>query len=255
LTRYYLDTSAHFERWAGTRDKRHEIDQLLGDATHATSEHARREWKRIADLAAAEVINAVERSADLSDVFTRLSQLPGRQPKQALRVLAIFVRGRTTLDLTVAAKARAFLRTGSRVRFEYRIDDIRDGSGCQLARNEVGRDQDGRLALEWRCAKREMICDQLNFISARAASYRAVGGALAANSGSSRARDKAMGLAASAAAENPVDGKGKNCYSLLGDVSIAMECGAGETLLATDRSFDSIAPALGLLLKRISPSD
>jgi hypothetical protein len=49
------------------------------------------------------------------------------------------------------------------------------------------------------------------------------------------------------------DSKGKNCWGaggLGGDISIALECAADETLVATDASFDLICPAIGIAHQR-----
>jgi hypothetical protein len=253
VTKFYLDTSAHLERWTGSRDKRAEIAVLLQGETHATSSHARREWKRVAEIAAAEVLNAFERSDDLSDVLVHISQLSFREPKQALRVLSLFVRDQSVLDRRVLRKARLFLRSGSRQRFEESVE-VRDGSECQLAQNQVYRHSSGSLRLEWRCRKYEDICEQEAFIAARDPQYRAVGKALRDNSPTDRKGDIAMGAAAVAAPDSPRDAKGKVCYSVLGDVSIAMECGDAEEILTTDRSFDTIGPALGIKVRRLQPS-
>jgi hypothetical protein len=254
VTKFYIDTSAHLERWAGSREKRAEIDELLADELHATSSHALREWKHITEHASAELLNAIEKSEDLSDLLVRLAQLPNREPKQVLRVLAMLTRGSKTLDATVRLKLRAFLRSGSRQRFNHRIAVVRDGSQCQLARNEVFRDRDGAYKLVWRCAKGDSICEQEVFVTSRENEYRSVGQHLAGDSPSSRPRDRVAGEAAIRASEVPRDGKGRACYGTLGDVSIGMECGSDETILTTDRSFDIIGPALGREVMRIPPS-
>ena len=61
-----------------------------------------------------------------------------------------------------------------------------------------------------------------------------------------------MGQLAISVLKRPQDRKGKNCWGKLGDVSIAVECARDEVLLTTDRSFDTICPALGLTHLRLA---
>jgi len=65
-----------------------------------------------------------------------------------------------------------------------------------------------------------------------------------------------MGKKAREALESsdPLATKGKACHAangLGGDICIALECGADETLLTTDASFDVICPAIGISHKRL----
>ena len=94
MTRYYLDTSAHIERWAGEASVKDEIKTLLGEEAHATSTHARREWKHIVEGGAAEILNAYDDGDDIASMLARLSNAGyGRAPGQALRVLSMLTAG------------------------------------------------------------------------------------------------------------------------------------------------------------------
>jgi hypothetical protein len=74
--------------------------------------------------------------------------------------------------------------------------------------------------------------------------------------GSSRSDDAKMGKAALKALDDVNEGatKGKACHDyggIGGDICIALECGADETLLTTDASFDLICPAIDVKHKRL----
>lgn len=249
MTRYYLDTSAHIERWAGERALKEQVASLLSDHAHATSTHVLREWKRIVEGGAADILNAYdEGDRDLPSLLARLSQGYGRSPGQALRVLSMLVAGEK-VDGAVSSRARLYMRTLARKLFERQINVIRDGSDCALARNEPVEDGEGRWTLVHRCKKTDEICRQVDFIGGQEDRARAAGEALVQQS--DRSQDKKMGQTVLAGLKAPMDRKGVNCYGKTGDVSIALECGGDETLLTTDKSFDVIGPALGLAVHRL----
>jgi hypothetical protein len=225
-----------------------ELRTSLEDRMHATSAHALREWKHIVDRSAAEIVNADrEEQHDLASVFARLSQGHGRRAGQRMRVLSLLTAGRNELTDDLPIRASAVLRYGSRRLFHHRIDTVRDGSKCGLAREEV-RSDGRRLMLTDTCLKSDDdICDQLEFMAANEAELQRAGAALQSQSDSGL---RALGKLCQAAADSPRDGKGRNCYAGLGDVCIALECGSDETLLTTDRAFEVLGTELGFRVCR-----
>ena len=141
--------------------------------------------------------------------------------------------------------------------FETQVDQIADGSECGLARNEVKRDLTGKWIEAQpetgrdRCRKDDEICRQDEDLGSKLDRLEAAGRALAA---STEAGHRSAGKIALQAVKVVRDRKGKNCYGYLGDVSIALECSSAETVLTTDRSFEVMAPALGITVERISPT-
>jgi hypothetical protein len=252
VTRYYLDTTAHLERHAGSAEVRHEVSRLLDGEQHATSTHVYREWKRIVDGAATEILNALNSSDEMKDVYARLAQGRGRSPGQRLRVLAMLAGGECNTQ-TLGIRARTFLRSQSRALFEVGLAEIRDGSECGLAR-ELPRLSSGRWELTIMCKKAECECRQPKFLESQ--SSRAKHAADALDDPNARPADRKMGRQAKEILEsgNPLDRKGKNCWggTLGGDISIALECGSEEVLLSTDDSFTFICSGLGLQRHRLS---
>lgn len=62
---------------------------------------------------------------------------------------------------------------------------------------------------------------------------------------------RAAGDAANRAVDVPRDGKGRACYGVLGDISIALGCAADESVLATDAVFAVLAPAVGVAVEHV----
>lgn len=259
MTRYFLDTTAHVECWAGEQTSKDELHELLQSRAHATSTHALREWKRIVEGVAADVLNAIKRQpASLSDVFARLSQGWGREANQRLRVLSMIAGGSNTLSLVdLEIRADALIRFESDTLFRWYVDDVRDASECGLARNEVRADTAGRFALvnpvtdREECRKSDDICRQADDLGTKVDGLNAAAAALQASTDEGHRK---MGNAAERAARNAAQRKGQVCYQKLGDVSIALECLPGEVILTTDRAFDHIGPALGLDVLRLEPT-
>jgi hypothetical protein len=259
VPRYYLDTTAQLEGWAGDESTRQRVNDLLGKATHATSTHVLREWKHIIEGGCADVLNALrDRPGSLSDLYSRLSQGWGREPSQRLRVLSLLTGESTGIDPgEIELRAAAMLRYRSASMFETQIDEIRDGSECGLARNVVVRDSGGRWAEAQpetgrdRCKKDDTICRQDDDLGSKLDRLEAAGRALLASSDTNH---RTAGKTALQAVKVARDRKGKNCYGYLGDVSIALECGEGETVLTTDRSFEVMAPALEIDVERVAPT-
>lgn len=246
MTRHYLDTTALVERWTGDPDARRVVSQLLGGEKHATSTHVRREWIRLIEGTTADVLNAMaEGEEDLGAIFAKLSQGWGREAGQRLRILSMLAGGnRSVSSSELRLRARQILRNSSREMFEHYLDEVRDGSECGLARNQVEPVQGGRLVLVDKCKRTDQICRQDQFISEHLDDWKRSSVALTSHSG--RKSDKNMGRLGSNIAADPQLGKGKNCYARTGDISISIECGPDETLLTSDESFRSIAKERGI---------
>jgi hypothetical protein len=257
LTRYFLDTTAHVERWAGDITRQERVRGLLAGETHATSTHARREWKHIVEGTCVDVLNALrERPRTLSNVFARLSQGWGRSQGHRLRVLALLSGGESALDADLLEiRARAYLRYQAETLFVHSMDEVRDGSECGLAMN-VGRQKsrgewefvNPGTGSEW-CKKTDQICCQDDDLEGKKGRLQAAGQAL-----SKSANHKRFGKAALEAVSSRAERKGKKCFGLLGDVSIALDCHQDEVVLTTDESFSVMAPALGLTVERFKPT-
>lgn len=149
----------------------------------------------------------------------------------------------TELDL----RARQILRSGSQEMFMHHVDEVRDGSECGLARNEV-KMSGGRFVLVERCKRSDQICRQDRFIAQHLEEWEGASRGLISHA--TRKNDREMGGLGMKIAANPPFGKGKNCYARSGDISISCECAAEETLLTTDASFEAIAKERGLNVKR-----
>jgi hypothetical protein len=222
----------------------------LGEETHATSTHVRREWVHLIEGTAADVINAIgEGDEDLTAIFARLSQGWGREPGQRLRVLAMLAGQKRQVSVTeLRTRAQQLLRTGSQELFEHHLDEVRDGSECGLARNRPETGGGGRLKLVDTCKRTDDICRQDQFVAENEGSWAAASQGLV-DHGVTDA-DRNMGKVGLEIAGNPPIGKGKNCYGRTGDISISVEGGAEETLLTTDRSFEAIAKVRGITVTR-----
>lgn len=254
MTRYYLDTTAHLERHAGNAGVRNTIRSLLGGGRHASSSHVYREWRRIVDAGAVDVLNVLTGATEMRDIYSSLAQGGGRSPGQRLRLLSMLSGGETSTE-TLGIRARTFLRSESKALFEAGLDDVRDGSECGLAR-EVPRRKKGRWELKTLCKKAECQCRQDDFLEGRLADARSAASALDVDT--ARPHDRKTGKAALKilSSKPKLDRKGKNCWggTLGGDISIALECASNETLLTTDQSFELICPALGIQHHLLSPT-
>lgn len=259
MTRYFLDTSAQIERHAGDAPTRQTINELLDGETHATSTHVRREWKRTMEDAAIAILNAQATGASSFDgLLSRLAQGWGRSPGQRMRVLSVFMRGQKDTDpALIDLEARMFLRSRSEVLFAHRIDTVRDGSQCQLAREQAQEDRHGHFRLLDKCKKDECQCRQDQFLEEHRSRVADAADALTAREeplGHRRLGRKAQEVMTSV---NMRDRKGINCWGSNGtggDISIALECADHETLLTTDSSFETIGPALNIAVERIRPT-
>src|SRR5262245_40725982 len=82
-------------------------------------------------------------------------------------------------DPETQIRANQFLRYRGRGWFEELIDEVRDGSECELARERAGRGANGRLALRTSCAKTECDCRQIEFVDDHISDWKEAGSALA----------------------------------------------------------------------------
>jgi hypothetical protein len=256
LARYFLDTTAHIERWAGDRSRQERVRGTLTEGSHVTSTHALREWKHIIEGATADVLNALAGGAgSLGELFAALSQGWGRSPGQRLRVLSMLAAGEDPLDAElVQIRAQALLRYKSLALFHHQVNEVRDSSQCGLARNCVVFHRGKRQLLNHdtgrdRCKKTDTICRQDDALGAKTTGLKRAADAL---SKSFEASHRSMAKVAKAAVSKPPDRKGKNCYGSLGDISIALEVRGDEVVLTTDRSFEVMAPALGIAVERFN---
>ncbi len=256
MTRYFLDTTVQIERHAGAAAQRQAVDSRLVGAQHATSLQVLREWKRIVDGTSVDVLNLVRDGVDdFRELFARLSQGWGREAGQRLRVLAMLAGQSPAVEIPVlAARAELFLRSESIALFMAGLDEVRDGGQCGLAREVPKLQPRGRLELTTSCKKTDCDCVQPAFLEDRKVSIAATADVLA-DDNSYEALAKNIRTVMGKPDHN--DRKGKACWGghgLGGDLSIALECRADETLLTTDRSFEVMAPALSLTVDRIAPT-
>jgi hypothetical protein len=253
LTRYYLDNSVHLERWTGDTPVRDEIAALLSGDEHVTSSHVLREWRHTVDGTAGDILNAIQGGAgDLSSVYARLSQGHRREPGQRLRVLAMLAnqqREPSVVELRI--RAQRLLRFSSKEMFLHKIKEVRNGSDCGLAKNEVKQGRDGRYSLVDRCRRKDEICRQDRFVEECRDKWKAASEGLVKHSDSKRAGDRKMGKLGLELLHDASKRKGKNCYAQTGDISISLECEPGETILTTDRSFEAMSKETGVQVKRI----
>jgi hypothetical protein len=258
VTRYFLDNTAHIEKWTGDASRQEEVRAALGADDHSTSSHALREWRHIIEGTCVDFLNVLReaRPRTWGEILPRLSQGWGREAGHRLRVMGMIAGGETALDLDyMEIRAETLLRYEADTLFHHQIDDVRDGSECGLARNVVRQDSKGRreyvnptTGSEW-CKKGDTICIQDQALDKKTSELEAAGKALVGSSA-----HKAMGEAALKASKDPTERKGKVCFTKLADTSIALECRQSETILTTDRSFEVMGPALGLKVRRINPT-
>lgn len=244
---FYLDTTAHLERHGGEEAVRDWLDERLGEGPNATSTHVEREWKRIVYQAATDILNALNGAHSLGDVRARLRQGFGRVPVQRGIVYDMVVEdGDDCTIQELDRRVRRHLRSGFEALFTDRVA-VRDGSGCGIALRTAEQDSDGRWTFHGSCKKTDEICEQLAFLERH--ERRVLDAASALAETSERPADRELGrktLQRMRLARG--ERKGQNCYGnkgIGGDISIALECGSGETLLSTDHSFEVICPAIG----------
>lgn len=247
LSRYYLDTSAHYERNGGSSANRKRLKGLLSEGGHATSSQAEREWNRIVYTVCVGLRNALASSSDWTDVVRQMSLGYGRAATRAMRVMHWITRSDSTNFPLVLKRLEDFQRIRARAMFKAGVTTIRDGTNCDVARRRP-HFHGAKWHYKPQCKKSDDICDQPAFLATRRQRAEKAAQALLA---SNRKSDRKMGKNALDALkkENPEATKGKTCHAdggIGGDIAIALECERDEILLTTDESFDLICPALGL---------
>jgi hypothetical protein len=253
LSSYYLDTSAHVERWFGAASSQGRVAEALqGNGPHSTSTHALREWKHIVDESAGDILNTLV-SDNPEDDFPRFLQGYGREPNRRILVLFSLLRGARGGDWTkdeLRLRARHMLDFRSEQMFRKDMAAIHSSSRCGLAENEVAPDQGGIYALKSTCKKSEDICRQPDAIEDEVDRWTAGAKALKQSSA-----HEAMGETALKMASSRNERKGRNCYAKTGDLAVAMDCPEGETLLTTDRSFEVMESAIERDVLRLAPTE
>lgn len=249
LTAYYLDTSAQVERWFGAAETKRGIEGLLDEGeAHATSTHVRREWKRIVDRSAAEILNTLT-SERLADDLPRMAQGFGREPNRRQLVLyCLAAEGDWTRD-EIRLRAQHMLDFRSDEMFEDRLTSIRDSSECGLAEKRAEQDRLGVYGLQTTCRKGDRICRQIDSIEEKLEAW-----SNGAQKLSEEPNYEDMGKAALAMARNQEEREGRNCYGRTGDLSIALECEEAETILTTDASFEVVGATIGRTVVRVPPT-
>jgi hypothetical protein len=202
--------------------------------------------------ASTQLLNVLATATSRTDVVAEMAKGFGRGPGRNWKVTEWLMGTDTDLRL-VEMRAKRFVRVDADVAFEEGVSTIRDETECPVAREPAKQDLAGRWGHEKRCRKNEDICAQHTFFGRQLDRAKAAAKAL---EGSARDPDKKMGKQASALlARMPTkDSKGKACWGaggLGGDIAIALECGADETLVTTDASFELICPAIGIACQRL----
>ncbi len=222
---------------------------LLQEGGHATSTQVLREWNSITLGACSKLLNVLQHATSRKDVQAKMAAGSFGGDVKRNWMITEWLMGEDTDLRAVELRARRFLRVDADVAFHEGIDTVRDGTKCQVARRESTHDL---VSDKWdhnkRCLKTENICAQHAFFDEQLDRAKAAAQALET---SSRKADKEMGKSASGILKRmpTSDSKGKACWGargLGGDILIALECAADETLVATDASFDLICPAIDI---------
>ncbi len=243
IRRYYLDTSAQIARRVGSTKTRAELKAALQSGGHATSTHVLREWNRICLGTCITLLNEIRTAKDWTDVVDGMTKTYGRGSSRNWLITNLISEPDTTDLEEIEMRAEDFRRVRAGVLFKVGVDTIRDGTACQVARRRptsIGGTSSYRVT----CRKEEDICDQPQFLAKHRNRALAAAHALEA---SERDPDKKMGKKTRLALQDHDEAstKGAACYNGIGgDICIALECAADETLLTTDKSFDLICPAI-----------
>jgi hypothetical protein len=252
-TSYHLDTSAQVERWFGSGASQARFAKVLDtEGEHTSSTHVRREWKRIVDQSAVEMLNTLT-SEDPYDDLPRLAQGYGREPNRRMLVLISLMRQAKGQDWSrdeLRLRASQLLDFRSAELFESGLSEVRDGSECGLADCDAAPGGGGHYAIKVTCQKTEQICRQPDDIESKLEHWTA-----AAQSLKEAKPYESMGKTALKMASDSANRKGVNCYARTGDISVALECGEDETILTTDASFETIGPAIGRDVERLPATE
>ena len=254
MTSYYLDTSVQIERWFGAASSQARIAEILnqGEGPQSTSTHVRREWKRIVDQSAADILNTLV-SADPADDLPRLIQGHGREGNRRILVLFSLMKEGKGGDWTtdeLRLRAHHMLRFRSEEMFRGGIAAVHDSSECGLVNNKVAPDQAGLYTLKTTCKKSEQICRQPDAIEEELARWTA-----AAKKLQESPAHESMGKTGLKMASTRTERKGRNCYEKTGDLSIAVDCPPDATVLTTDKSFEVMRPGVDRNVLKLPPTE
>jgi hypothetical protein len=252
VTNHFADTTALFEYHAGTRETRGKARSLLRPREQvATSEHVRREWKRILFHAARAFLEAVENEPDLSAVLRRMGFGYGREASQRWMAAALLCAGSDNLGIAdIKIRCRRLLRGDIDRILQGSIGTLREASACGLARQEPTQGRDGRWQLKDTCKRREGICNHEQRLGRDMGRWRTAASALSVSEDASLRR---MGKVATEMADDAVRRTGVNCYGKTGDIAIALDCSSKERLVTTDKSFMQLGDRMGFRVVLIAP--
>lgn len=249
MTIHFADTTALFELNAGTARSRaaakaalHPRDQVV------SSEHVKREWKRILVTAVGSLLESVETEPDLSAALARLGVGFGRSSSQRWRAAALVTAGSNSFNATdVGIRGRQVLR-GLDATFKRSVGNVRSSSECGLAAQQPRQDASGTWTIKDTCKRREGICDHEARLGRDVRRWRAGAAALAESDETSLRK---MGKTGLEMATDPASRTGVNCYGRTGDLAIALDCRPDEVLVTTDASFETMRKAMGFAVQRI----
>jgi hypothetical protein len=251
MAKYLADTTALFEYHAGTGKTRSAARSVLNPrADVVTSEHVVREWKRIIFASVTALIDAMDSEPDLSAAMAKLGIGYGRQASQRWRAAALVCTDTESIDRTAAKlRGRQLLRGDAMVRLESVVAEVRDASGCGLAKQEPQL-RDGAWTMKTTCKRREGICDHEARVGRDFTRWSAGAHALtqSADDGLRKTGKTALEMA-----NSPEVRTGVNCYGRTGDLAIATDCRPDETVVTTDHSFTELSAAMGFKVHLIRP--
>ncbi len=240
------------ERIGGRSATRARLEQLLADGGHSTSTQVLREWNRIVLAALVRLRSVLPVAKDRTDVVARMREGAfGRDGVRRWQVTEWVMAGDSDLR-AVRMRVAHYQRIRARAQFKAGLKTLRDGTDCGVARREPYL-HNGSWRYDEMCKKSEDICAQPSFLQEQRDRVLAAAAALEK---SDRSADRVMGEKAKKALEDSDARatKGKACHGgggIGGDVCIALECAADETLLTTDASFELLCPALDLKYERL----
>lgn len=230
----------------GSHENREEIILELRGGGHSTSTQVQREWLRIIMEVATKLREALKTARDRQDVVNQMTRA-NFSVRMATRRWAIteYLMGIDHDLEAVDMRLAQFLRIGARAAFRTDIGTIRDGTECGvvLRRPYIKK---GQWKYDDQCKKTEDICRQPNFFDENRERALAAAGALE-GSGDDGHRSMGKKVRETLERDEARATKGKACHGnpgLGGDVCVALECGPGEILLTTDKSFTHICPAI-----------
>jgi len=135
------------------------------------------------------------------------------------------------------------MRLGVDHLIEQVASEVRTPSECPLATAVPVLESGWQLRTT--CKRGEGICARVDRVSADLERWTAGAEALLE---SDSPEYKRMGRLAVTMANEPDKRTGKNCYASTGDLAIALDAHPGDEVVTTDRSFEVLGPAMGLVV-------